>query len=153
MFSHKESDLFFFGLLWLRCFPVGEPNESDKGNSCSVCAVTSSLSTLALVVICSLLYLCRERLLTSAVHLFDCQREVGLGNVSADNSSRLSSDDVLDGEEFWRDGNCRSLAELRTTSDDIRVKCSDGEATSSGTQESYPDPLPHTCTYNLTSSL
>lgn len=144
----------FFGLLWLRCFPVGEPNESDKGNSCSVCAVTGSLSMLAFIVICSLLYLCQERLLTSAVYyLFDRQRGVDLGNVSADNSSRLSSDDVLDGEEFWSDGNSRSLAELRTTSDDIRVKCNDGEATSSGTQESYPDPLPHTCTYNLTSSL
>lgn len=143
----------FFCLLWPHCFPVGGANESDRGNSCSVCAVTGSLSTLALIVICSLLYLCRERLLTSAVHLFDCQRGADLGNVSADNSSRLSSDDVLDGEEFLSDGNCRSLAKLRTTSDDIRVKCSDGEATSSGTQESYPDPLPHTCTYNLTSSL
>lgn len=144
----------FFGLLWLLCFPLDEANESDGGNSCSVCAVTGSLSTFAFIVICSILYLCRERLLTFAVHyLFDRQREVDLGSISTDNPSRLSSDDVLDGEEFLSDGNCRALAELCTTSDDIQVKCSDSEATSSATQESYPDSLPHTCTYNLTSSL
>lgn len=134
----------FFGLLWLLCFPLGEPNESDKGNSWLVCAVTGSLSTLALIAMCSLLYLCRERLLSALHYLLDRLHELDLESVSADNPSRSSSDDSLD-------GNCRALAESCTTLDDIQVKCSDGEATSLGIQESYPDALPHS--HKVNSSL
>ena len=164
----------FFGLLWILCFPSVEPSESDEGISCSVCAVTSSLSTLALLAMCSLLYLWWRGHLWSAVHhlfdrLFDHQH-----------ATSGSSDDVLDGEsdnngeasslgtqescadrqhelglenpsrssdDDVLDGNSKALAELCTTSDN------NGEASSLGTQENYPDPSLHSYKDCVTSFL
>ena len=162
----------FFGLLWILCFPL-DPRESDEGISFSVCAVTGSLSTLALLVMCSLLCRWRGCLLSAEHHLFDRLFD-------HQHATSGSSDDVLDGEsdnngeasslgtqesypdcqhkldlenpsrssdDDVLDGNSKALAELCTTSDN------NGEASSLGTQENYPDPLLHSCKDCVTSFL
>lgn len=85
-------------------------------------AFTGAISTVAIILICYLLYPCGERLLNAIQELFGHQ-------------DNLSSGDVIHGEEIRGE---RALTERPTAADASKVNCSDGETTSLGTEESYP---------------
>lgn len=92
-------------------------------------AVTGAISTVAIILICSLLYLNGECLLNAA-HVF---WERLLTAVQG-----LFGHHVIYREEFWGESlNCKALTERPTTTDASKVNRSDCDPTSLGTEESY----------------
>ena len=82
-------------------------------------AATGAISTVAIILICSLLYLYGECLLNAAQGLFGHR--------------------VIYREEFRGESlNCKALTERPTTTDASKVNCSDCGTTSLGAEESYP---------------
>lgn len=97
--------------LWLLWFPIDIPsNDSDKENSCLAWKALTGI--FAPILICHLLYVHGERLLTAGKGLFGHQD----GN-------------VIHGGEI---GVERALTERHTTADASYKNCGDGETTSLG---------------------
>ena len=99
-------------------------------------AITGTISTVAIILICSLLYFHGECLLNAA-HVYCWERLLTAGQGLFGHQGNLSSGNIIHGEEIRGE---RASTERPTTADASHVNCSDGETTSLGTKESYPLP-------------
>ena len=125
--------VLFLAYIWLLWFPTGK--SSNESDSCLAWKAVfgTLLSTVAIILICYLLYLRGEWLLNAAhVHWERLLTAV----------QGLFGHHVIYRDEFRDESlNCKALTERPTTTDAFKVNCSDGpETTSLGTKESYPSP-------------
>ena len=114
-------------------FPTGK--SSNESDSCLAWKAVfgTLLSTVAIILICYLLYLHGEWLLNAAHVHWERLRTAVQG---------LFGHHVIYRDEFRGESlNCKALTERPTTTDTFKVNCSGGpQTTSLGTEESYPLP-------------